>query len=138
MTFHETTIEKILNILFLITQNFIENSQNNMTKMDDPFNLSEMEEKLKNIENLVLPRTEIQRRIELNSNKDFYNENQPRSEPKTAPISPTRENILDDKENVPTFPTNAQPFQKSYSIRRRSRLLERRNISPKTLDFSIN
>jgi hypothetical protein len=138
MTFHETTVEKILNILFLITQNLIKNSQNTIAKMDDPFNLSKMDEKLKHIENLVLPRNEIQRRIELNSNKDFYNENQPRAEPKTSPISPTRENILDDKENVVPFPTHAQPFQKGYSIRRRSRLLERRNISPKTLDFSIN
>jgi hypothetical protein len=137
MTFHETTVEKILNILFLITQNLIENSQNTIAKMDDPFNLSEMDEKLKHIENL-LPRNEIQQKIELNSDKDFYNENQPRAEPKTSPISPTRENILDDKKYVPLFPSNAQPFQKGYSIRRRSRLLERRNISPKTLDFSTN
>ena len=136
MTFYEKSLETILNILFLITQNLIENYQNTVSKMDDPFNLSEMDEKLKNIENLVPPRIEIQRRLESNSNKVFYNENQPRSEPKTTPISPTRENILDDKENVPPFPSNAPQFQKGYSIRRRSRILERRNISPKTLDFS--
>ena len=138
MAFYEKSVETILNILFLITQNFIANSQNTVTKMDDPFNLSEMDEKLKNIESLVLPRKEIHKRMALNSNKDFYNENQPRSEPKTTPISPTPEIIFDDKENVEPFPSNAKPFQKSYSIRRRSRILERRNLSPKSLDFSLN
>ena len=136
MSFYENTITKILNILHLISQNLVDRNQNNFETMDNPFDLTIIEDKLKDIENSVIPKPEIQRRLDLNSNQKFYNVNEPRFVPKNSPISEDFEHILNEKENQEPFPSHNHHPEKGYTNRRRSRILERRNITPKKLDFT--